>query len=55
MAVFKNNRISVTKDFIDINRFELSDGFRVIGLDDIKNRGINAYVDNFDIDVVNKF
>ncbi|MBK8856094.1 MAG: translocation/assembly module TamB domain-containing protein [Saprospiraceae bacterium] len=51
----KNNRISVTKDFIDINRFELSDGFRVIGLDDIKNRGINAYVDNFDIDVVNKF
>jgi hypothetical protein len=51
----KNNKISLTKDFIDIDRFELSDGQRVIGLDDIKNKGINAYIENFDIDVINKF
>ncbi|MFZ1702973.1 MAG: translocation/assembly module TamB domain-containing protein [Saprospiraceae bacterium] len=49
----KENTITITKDFLAIDEFELTDGIRKIGLEDVKNQGISAYIDNFDIDVLN--
>ena len=47
------NKISITKDYLNIDNFELFDGFRKIYLEDDDNRGLELALENFDLDLLN--
>lgn len=49
----QDNSLAITNEKLVIRNFELTDGFRTIGIENYKKKGLIAFMDNFDIDVVN--
>ncbi|MBT8233227.1 MAG: hypothetical protein HKO66_01615, partial [Saprospiraceae bacterium] len=49
----KNNQVIFGKEFIEINDFILTDGYRNFSLDDYKNKGVELNLNNFDFLLAN--
>lgn len=55
-TIQKSNSIIFGKEFVNISNFNISDGDRVIEIDDTnKNKGISVGLSNFDLSLVNSF
>ena len=51
--IYADNEIVVAPDFLEINDLSLSDGYRVIEIADIQNRGIDVQLKQFNFSTLN--
>ncbi len=51
--IFADNEIIVAQEFLEINDLSLTDGYRVIEIADINNRGIDVQMKQFDFSILN--
>ncbi len=52
--VTSGNSVLIGKKFINIDNFNLTDGYRTIDLNDVnQNKGVHVELQNFDIDLIN--